>query len=129
MGTLTISDQRGASPARETMGLPDVPTRLTLRELITLRVREEVARFNAGRTADVSPLVEPPAAERALRRGLPRTGPVAWEPHAEAACRAFTRNGFFVLVGGCQLDGLDDEIDLAGDPDVVFIKLVQLVGG
>jgi hypothetical protein len=127
MSTLTMKDRTGSATPPDDLELPDVPARLTLRELIRMRVREDVARFNAGRSDRVTRLVKPDEAEREPRGG-PRNGPVDWEPHAEAACRAFTRNGFFVFVGGRQIERLDDEIDLSGDPSVVFLKLVQLVG-
>ena len=44
-------------------------------------------------------------------------------------CQAFTRNGFFVLVGDRQVESLDEELELKVDTDVSFVKLVPLVGG
>jgi hypothetical protein len=87
-----------------TIELRGVPTVLTLRELITLRVREEMTR---------------------------RDGPSnrLWEREAEVTCRAFQRNGFFVLVGGKQVRELDDLVDLSDDPEVAFVRLVPLAGG
>ncbi|MCW6010107.1 hypothetical protein K1W54_37010 [Micromonospora sp. CPCC 205371] len=77
-----------------------------LRELIRLRVREEVARHNAHATT-----------------------PVAWEPQADSAVAAFARNGFFVFVGDRQVDDLDEELSLDEASDVAFVRLVPLVGG
>lgn len=87
-----------------TIELCDVPTVLTMRELITLRVREELAR----RRGDAGRL---------------------WEREAETTCRAFQRNGFFVVVGGRQVLELDELVDLSDDPEVVFVRLVPLAGG
>jgi hypothetical protein len=86
-----------------TVELVGVPTALTLRELIGLRVRDELAcRGGSGRL---------------------------WEREAEITCRAFQRNGFFVLVGGRQVAELDELVDPSDDPEVVFVRLVPLAGG
>ncbi|NHO85139.1 hypothetical protein HA073_29415 [Micromonospora sp. CMU55-4] len=52
-----------------------------------------------------------------------------WERQADAACAAFARNGFVLLVGDRQVEDLDEEIDLLADPEVAFVRLVPLVGG
>ncbi|MEV4003385.1 hypothetical protein [Actinomadura sp. NPDC049753] len=108
-------------------GLPD---RMTLRELIRLRVREEVARHNARPSDRFHGLVRPDGAEAELngyRLREPRR--LDWERQADIAERAFLGNGFFVLAADRQVEDLDEEIDLTGDPDLVFIRLVPLVGG
>jgi hypothetical protein len=94
----------GGGRASAAIELCDVPATLTVRELITLRVREELARRQRDR------------------------GP-RWEREAETTCRAFQRNGFFVLVGGRQVRELDELVDLSADPEVVFLRLVPLAGG
>ena len=45
------------------------------------------------------------------------------------ALEAFERNGFFVIVGGRQVESLDEELALGADTDVRFVKLTPLVGG
>jgi hypothetical protein len=111
--TLTVRDQTGAkhTPA---VALPDLSDRITLRELIRTRVREEVAKANSA------PLVQPAPG---------RTKPVDWQRQAEVALDGFGRNAFFVLVDGRQVEELDDELALTADSDVRFVKLVPLVGG
>jgi hypothetical protein len=91
--------------------LPGLPESLTARELIRLRVREEVARYNAAPAPRFRGLVQPAGAE------------------ADAAERAFARNGFFMLAGDRQIEDLDDVIPLTGDPEVAFIRLIPLAGG
>ncbi|MGW1803203.1 hypothetical protein ACWCQN_47250 [Streptomyces sp. NPDC001984] len=54
---------------------------------------------------------------------------IDWERQAEIAERAFLANGFFMLAGDRQVEDLDEIVDLTVDPDLVFIKLVALVGG
>ena len=63
---------------------------------------------------------------RLLRRR--RLGSRAAE-HERVAEKAFEQNGFFVLVGGKQVDDLDAELDLGVDTDLCFVRLVPLVGG
>jgi hypothetical protein len=88
----------------------DVPGTVTLRELIRLRVREEVVRHNARPAADGSSWI-------------------AWEQQADAAVTAFGRNAFFVLVGDRQVEDLDAELTLHEASRVAFVRLVPLVGG
>ncbi|MGW2647501.1 hypothetical protein ACWC2T_21850 [Streptomyces sp. NPDC001393] len=54
---------------------------------------------------------------------------LVWERQAEIAERAFAANGFFVPADARQVEELDKVVDLTVDPDLVFIKLVALVGG
>ena len=110
--------------------LSTLSDRISVRELIRLRVREEVARHNADPGGRFRGLVQPVDAEVELngyRLRTPRR--LDWEVQAEAALRAFRGNGFILLVGDRQVDDLDEEIDLTTDPDIAFVKLVPLVGG
>jgi hypothetical protein len=108
----------------------DVPQTITLRELIRLRVREEVARYNAAPTERFRGLVRPTQAEEDLNgyRMLERTR-IDWEKQADAAVKSFERNGFVVLVGESQVTELDTQLDLDDASDVAFVRLVPLVGG
>ncbi|MEV6116393.1 hypothetical protein AB0L59_28965 [Streptomyces sp. NPDC052109] len=111
----------------ETAGLPD---RIAVRELIRLRVQDEVARHNARPGKRFYGLVRPDDAETELNGyRLREARRVDAERHAEIAERAFLANGFFVLAGDRQVEDLDDVVDPTVDPDLVFIKLVALVGG
>jgi hypothetical protein len=104
--------------------------RVTLRELIRRRIHQEVAEFNAAGTAMFRGLVQPSSAERTpdgyrLRPGH-RVDP---DEQFARAVEAFGRNGFVVLVSDHQVLSLDEEIDLARDSELTFLKLVALVGG
>ncbi|MFH9554221.1 hypothetical protein ACIBAH_21855 [Streptomyces sp. NPDC051445] len=103
---------------------------MTVRELIRLRVREEVDRHNARPSDRFYGLVPPDDAETELngyRLRTPRR--IDWRRQAEAAERAFLANGFFVPAGDHQVEDLDEVVDLTAGPDLVFIKLVALAGG
>ncbi|MEU9478061.1 hypothetical protein [Streptomyces sp. NPDC048191] len=130
MGTVTFRDETATGKPVTEWRLSGLPERMTVRELITLRVREEVARYNARPGDRFNGLVRPDDAETELngyRLRAPR--PIDWERQAEIAERAFLSNGFFVLAGDRQAEELDEVVDLTVDPDLVFIKLVALVGG
>ena len=88
--------------------LHDVPSPISLRELIRLCVREEVAAHNAN----------PNQAEK-----------LGWEEQAERAIAAFGRNGYFVFIGERQVDMLDEELTLDASEVVRFVRVFPLVGG
>ncbi|GGO76774.1 hypothetical protein [Nonomuraea cavernae] len=130
MALVTFRDETAAGRTLEEFSLPDLPERISARELVRLRVREEVARHNAAPSAHFRGLVKPTDAEAELNGYRMRTARrLDWEKQADAAEAAFTRNGFLLLVGDRQVDDLDTEIDLTTDPVVSFVKLVPLVGG
>ncbi|MCX4612496.1 hypothetical protein FNV62_38470 [Streptomyces sp. RLB3-17] len=130
MATVTFRDETATGKPLTEWEVAGLPERMTVRELIRLRVREEVARHNARPSDRFNGLVRPDDAEMELngyRLREPRR--IDWERQAEIAERAFLANGFFVLAGDRQVEDLDEVVDLIADPDLVFIKLVALVGG
>ncbi|MEV2276951.1 hypothetical protein AB0I72_15350 [Nocardiopsis sp. NPDC049922] len=131
MPRATFRDQSPMGERLAAFELPDLPDRITVRELIRLRVREEVARHNADPTPPWRGLVTPTRQEQELNRRAARaTRPrIDWEKQADRALEAFSRQGFVVIVGDHQAESLDDTVDLTADPEIVFIKLVPLVGG
>lgn len=131
MASAVFTDESPMGEALEAFTLPDLPERVTVRELIRLRVREEVARYNARPVRRFRGLVRPEGAEAELNSSeeVSAWRRIDWEKQAEAAERAFTRNSFVLLVGGRQAEDLEEQVDLSADPEVTFIKLVPLVGG
>ncbi|MFE8948807.1 hypothetical protein ACWDZ8_27120 [Streptomyces sp. NPDC003233] len=130
MATVTFRDETATGRPVAEWAVAGLPERMTVRELIGLRVQEEVARHNACPGDRFNGLVRPDGAETELngyRLREPRR--IDWERQAEIAERAFLANGFFVLAGDRQAEDLDEVVDLTADPDLVFIKLVALVGG
>ena len=130
MPTLTIDDRSATGGPVGTFTMPDVPERLTLRDLIRLRVREEVARHNLKPLERFTGLVQPEGSERdGAGFRVPKGRVVSWERQADVAIHSFLRNGFFVMVNGRQVTDLDAQIVLSETLDIAFIKLTQLVGG
>ena len=128
--TVTIRDQAGLRGEPVSTTLDGVSERTTLRDLILTRVRDEVARYNAGPTDVFHGLVMPDDA-RTLDRGylMPRRRSIDWTRQADAAIEAFGRNGFFVLVDDRQVADLDEDLKLHADSDIRFVRLVPLAGG
>lgn len=130
MATVTFRDETATGKPVTELEVAGLPEWMTIRELIRVRVREEVARYNARPSDHFNGLVRPDEAEVELngyRLREPRR--IDWERQAEIAERAFLSNGFFVLAGDRQVEDLDEFVDLTVDPGLVFIKLVALVGG
>ncbi|MBL1104437.1 hypothetical protein JK361_07455 [Streptomyces sp. 5-8] len=130
MATVTFRDETATGKPVIEWEVSGLPEQMTVRELIRLRVREEVARHNARPGNRFHGLVRPDDAEAELngyRLREPRR--IDWERQAEIAEHAFLTNGFFVLAGERQVEELDEVVDLTADPDLVFIKLVALAGG
>ncbi|MFC4019270.1 hypothetical protein ACFOW4_15160 [Micromonospora sp. GCM10011542] len=130
MATVMVRDETATGRAIAQWPLAGLPERISARELVRLRVREEVARFNAEQAEHFRGLVQPTGTEATLNGyRVTRGRRLDWERQAEAACDAFARNGFVLLVGDRQIEDLDEEIDLRSDADIAFVRLVALVGG
>jgi hypothetical protein len=102
----------------------------TARELIRLRIFQEVQEYNDRQPESFWMLVQPGEAERTLN-GYRFRKPRLVDPQAqfEMAIQAFESNGFIVLVDDEQVTSLDDPIGLRPETSVTFLKLVPLVGG
>lgn len=130
MPTLTIDDRTASGRSMGSITLPGLPDRIALRELIRLRVRDEVARYNLSPSGTFRGLVQPHGSEQ-THDGFRMTTrrPINWEKQADIAIDRFGRNGFFVLVNGKQVVDLDAELDLTHTMDIGFIRLTPLIGG
>ena len=103
---------------------------ITVRELIKLRVFQEVEAYNQELPTAFRMLVQPSEAELTLN-GFKFSKPRQVDPQAqfEKAIEAFEGNAFIVLVDDRQLGTLDDQITLHPETNISFLKLVPLVGG
>lgn len=101
---------------------------ITLREIIRLRVQQEVARFNAAESEVFQGLVQPEESERILN-GV-RSRPVLdWQRQFAKAIAAFKGNGFLVLLDHRQIMDLDETLRLTAQSKITFLRLVPLIGG
>jgi hypothetical protein len=109
---------------------------LTLRELIALAVREELAAYSERRAERTFAQVlteQRLAAGRAAGRidsGQRHTAaPPSPEVAVATAVEAFADGLFLVLVDGRQETELDAQVLVAPDSTVTFVRLVALAGG
>jgi hypothetical protein len=128
--TVVIKDQSGAGKVAASITLEGIDSRITLRDLIRTRVREEVARYNAALADVFQGLVKPHGAQPTPEGfRMPKRRRVDWEQQADRALDAFGRNGFFILADGRQITDLGEVLELSAESDIRFLRLVQLVGG
>lgn len=128
--SITIVDESTPGKSSTTFILELDTRRLSARELIRHRVKQEVAKFNAQQPTVFQGLIQPTDTEVVLNGyRLQRFRPLDWEKQFEAAIKSFDANGYFLLVDGKQVESLDEELELHSSSKVQFVKLVPLVGG
>jgi len=128
---VTLIDETTSGDVVGKTTLKLVSERVTLRELITQRIREEVDKFNQQKKQEIfNGLVQPSDTEKSLngyKMRKPRL--IEFDEQLLLALRAFESNGFFVLLDDKQVEDLDETLTLSEHSRVGFIKLVPLVGG
>ncbi len=127
---LKIFDGAPAASGRPAVTLHLASERVSVRELIERRVRAEVERFNRERPERYRGLVQPTDTEATLN-GFRFRRPRKLDPdkQLEVALEAFRQGQVYLLVDDRQLDDLDDEFAVSADTEVIFLKLVPLIGG
>jgi hypothetical protein len=125
---LSVRDENTSGESRSAGVFQFDNASLTLREIIRLRVHQEVARFNSADYEMVQGLVQPEESERVLN-GV-RTRPVLdAQKQLAKAIAAFKGNGFLVLLDDRQIMDLDEVLHLTAQSKITFLRLVPLVGG
>lgn len=133
--TLMVRDESATGESYQELPIEFASDRITVRDLIRERVRQEVSSFNQKQgDLHFRGLVQPTDTERVLngrrteyRLKAPRS--IDWEEQFSRAIEAFGRSGFFLLVGEKQVESLDQELLIEPDTRVSFVKLIPLVGG
>lgn len=132
MTTLTFIDETVAGNTLQQWDVAVETNTLTLRELIMLRVDEEIRRIKNERIERYfTGIADAPAVERLLNRKSPPRKLQEPDPeaHGYRALDAFRKNAFFVLVDNRQVDDLEEAIALRPDTTISFVRLTPLVGG
>ncbi|MBK7403654.1 MAG: hypothetical protein IPJ41_03210 [Phycisphaerales bacterium] len=135
MPSITIRDETlGAPPAagddQGPLVIDFLTERVTVREIIRSRVYQEVEDYNRRKPSTFRGLVEPTDAETTLNGyKLRKARQIDWKKQFDAACDAYTRNGFLILVDDRQAGALDEEVTLGPGSEVTFLRMVPLVGG
>jgi hypothetical protein len=127
--TFDILDETSTGERRGACRLACESTDSTLREIIRLRVQQEVERFNRSETEVFQGLIQPEETERILNGVRPSHLFLDWEKQYASAITAFQGNGFLIFVDDRQVTELDETIHLQTDTTITFLKLLPLVGG
>lgn len=130
--TLNIKDEStfGANVPDYFFSLDFPSSRVTVREIIERRVREEVENYNRSQPEVFRGLVQPNHTERVLNGfKFKEKKQIDRREQYKKAVEAFERNGFILLVDDFQVDDLDQIIEIGAKTSVTFLKLVPLVGG
>lgn len=131
--TLTILDRSTANlhgKPEQTFTLICPDDQLTVRELLRLRIWQEVEAYNQKQGSLFNGLVQPGNTERTLNGyKMKRPRQIDADAQYELAQQAFEQNGFVVLVGERQAESLDESFAPQAIGEVTFLKLVPLVGG
>ncbi len=107
-------------------------TRVSARDVIEQRVRQEVRKFNDARKEKelFSGLVQPRDTEQELNGyRLKKEKIIDADEQVDIALSAFSDNKFFFLVDDLQVESLDDEFGITDHTKITFLKLIPVVGG
>jgi hypothetical protein len=128
--TLTIHDESATGETLLELTLTVSAERITVRDLISQRVRHEVEEYNRRKPDTFHGLIQPTDSERTLN-GYRLKQPRAIDATAQLAkaLAAFQGNQIIMLVDDHQVESLDEEITLRPNTRVSFLRLTPLVGG
>lgn len=130
MAAITFFDESTSGTKTEALTLQSLEARVTVRELIRMRVYQEVQDYNRAKPDIFRGLVQPTDTERTLNGfKMKNRRQIDWEDQFKKATASFMANGFLVLVDDHQIENLDDPVNLGIDTHVSFVKLVPLIGG
>jgi hypothetical protein len=128
--TLTINDKtsNGELLLERIVNFP--VERISVRELVETRVRQEAESYNQRAGDKFEGLVEPCEAELMLNGEKSAMGHhIDADKQVETAIRAFESGRYFLLINDRQIIELDDVIVINPNTKIVFLKILRLVGG
>lgn len=127
---VTIKDETFAGKIIRELNLEFVTESVTIRDIITGRVLQEVENYNHKLPEYFNGLIEPNDAEKTLNGyKLKSKKLIDGEKQVYTALDAFQKNGFFVLVDNIQAEELEQVVHLRAGTIISFVKLTPLVGG
>lgn len=127
---ITIKDETISGTILRELNLEFESQSITVKELITQRVLEEVAQYNKKLPKFFNGLIEPNDAEKTLNGyKLKKRKTIDGEKQVFVALDAFQKNGYFLLIDNIQSIDLEQKIELTTQTKISFIKLTPLVGG
>lgn len=126
---LMVRDENGLGTIFHELRLSFDRVEVSVRDVITERVIQEVARYNQSMSDYRHNLVQPTEVEQRLNGSAKQQAKIDVDKQIAIALKAFESNGFFILVDDSQVDDLDEMVTIRPRTQVSFIKLTPLVGG
>ena len=127
---IAIKDEHFSGSIIQEINLDFQQENVTVRDIITQRVIQEVENYNQKLTGYFYGLVEPSDAEKTINGfKLTTRKMIDAEKQVYVALDAFNKNGYFLLIDTIQSESLDQEVLLKSTTSISFIKLTPLVGG
>lgn len=127
---ITIKDETISGTILRELNLEFESQTITVKDLISQRVLEEVAQYNKKLPQFFNGLIEPNDAEKTLNGyKLKKRKTIDGEKQVFVALDAFQKNGYFLLINNIQSMDLEQKIELTTETQISFIKLTPLVGG
>ncbi|SCY95512.1 hypothetical protein [Flavobacterium caeni] len=128
--TITIKDETFAGKILNEITLQFQSETVTVKDIITGRVTQEVEHYNQKLGGLFNGLVEPTDAEKTINGyKLKPKKTIDAEKQVYIALEAFLKNGYFVLIDNIQSESLEQQVLLTGSTTVSFVKLTPLIGG
>ena len=131
---LAVRDESVAGQPLHEVAIEFLTERITVKDLVRERVRQEVRHFNRKGDEEFRGLVQPAGAEMVLND---RTTAFRMQKHrtldvdeqVQRALEGFTNNSYFILINDKQAESLEEEFLISPTTRISFVKLTPLVGG
>ncbi len=138
---LTLVDEHFGRGRDDPFEIHLASERTTGRELIAKRVSDEIALLEARarsnsaaheRTRSFLVRFDPSSPEAQLNEATPRRSkPITYDEREEVAAAeaAFAANKFVMLFDDAQVEDLDQALTVTPTSELIFLRLVPLIGG
>jgi hypothetical protein len=127
---VTIKDETFSGGILNEILLSFKEEEVTIKEIITERVKHEVEEYNNTSPEYFKGLIEPSEAEKTLNGfKLKKLKKIDSEKQVYVALDAFLKNAYFLLIDNIQSESLEQKVKLSENTEISFIKLTPLVGG
>ena len=128
--TISAADASFTGKVLHTIDLEFATEWVSIKDIITARVSQEVEEYNQKQGEFFRGLVIPSEAEQTLNGyKIKDKKRIDAEKQVYVALHAFQNNGFFVLIDDVQSEDLEQRVQLKSDTSINFVKLTPLVGG
>ena len=124
---VTVLDQTSSGEILNQLKMEFQSATVTLRDLISGRVRQETKRLFESSNRSRYSLIGQTDLETSQINSIDIT--LLQDTKVKYALEMFQKNSFLVLVDDLQVTSLDQEIRLTNDTAISFLKLVPLIGG